>query len=118
MPATQGDARHWAGDLGNIDWATCEDSARASIRYMRAIFLRIKPPKDAPGDFDFECYAYREAVKDYNRGMGNGDKERRLRYCIRNDAACHETEQYHLAIFGRRQDKFNAMSYGEHLVCQ
>lgn len=118
MPPTQGDAQYWAKDLGVIDWADCEQNSRASIRYMRAIYLRIKPPKDTSTDFNFECYAYREAVKDYNRGMGWGDKERRLGYCVRNERACDETEVYHQRIFGRHQVKFYDMQYGEFLICQ
>jgi len=109
MPATQGDAKYWARDLGSVDWANCRQSARASIRYMKAIYRRIK------GD---PCYSYREAVKDYNRGMGHGDKERRLGYCVRNKAACKETEDYHKAIFDRLQTKFHKMKYGEVLACR
>lgn len=117
MEPTQGDAKYWARDLGHIDWSNCEQNSRASIRYMRAIYLRIKPPQNIPDNFNFECYAYREAVKDYNRGMGHGDKERRLGYCVRNDAACDETEQYHTRIFGKHQRKFHAIEYGENIVC-
>jgi len=109
MPMTQGDAKYWARDLGTIDWQNCEQSVRASIRYMKAIYRRID------GE---ECYRYREAIKDYNRGMGWGDKERRLGYCVRNERACDETEHYHVTITGRHQKKFFNMQYGEHLVCQ
>lgn len=108
MPMTQGDAKYWASDLGSIDWQNCEQSVRASIRYMKAIYRRID------GD---DCYRYREAIKDYNRGMGWGDKERRLDMCVRNDRACDETEVYHANIFGYRQKYFYSINYGADLVC-
>jgi len=79
MPATQGDAKYWAKDLGDIDWGVCRQSARASIRYMKAICRRIQ------GN---EAYVYRECVADYNRGMGWGDKERKAGVCLRRASAC------------------------------
>ena len=116
MPATQGDARYWASDLGSIDWGNCRQSVRASIRYMKAIARRITPPKHATSHREAEAYVMREAVKDYNRGMGHGDKERRLGYCVRRASACDETEAYHVAIFGNLQTKFFNMRYGNHLI--
>ena len=116
MPATQGDAKYWARDLGKIDWGNCRQSVRASIRYMKAILRRIKVPSHIKTEREAEAYIYREAVKDYNRGMGNGDKERKLGYCVRRTDACEETEIYHKDIFGKRQIKFLKMGYGKYLI--
>ena len=103
MKPTQGDSKYWASDLGEIDWFNCEQSARASIRYMKAIYRRIDGDKD---------YAYREAVQDYNRGMGWGDKERKLGHCVRNERACEETKNYVEKIFGRFQQYYFDLRYG------
>ena len=116
MPATQGDAKYWARDLGHIDWGNCRQSVRASIRYMKAIVRRIKVPSHITDEREAEAYVYREAVKDYNRGMGHGDKERRLGYCVRRDSACDETEAYHISIFGTLQRKFFNMGYGDNII--
>lgn len=116
MPATQGDSKYWARDLGQVDWGNCRQSVRASIRYMKAIVRRIKVPSDITSEREAESYVMREAVKDYNRGMGHGDKERRLSYCVRRDSACDETEAYHIAIFGNLQRKFFNMRYGNFLI--
>ena len=117
MPSTQGDAKYWARDLGDIDWGNCEQSARAAIRYVRAIYRRIDPPANASATFDFKCYAMREAIKDYNRGMGHGDRERKAGRCLRAAWACEETHTYHTRIFGRHQTKFFSMGYGPTLTC-
>lgn len=105
MPATQGDAKYWAKDLGVIDWGNCQQNVRASIRYMRALFKRIP---ESQGSDDWR---YIEAIADYNRGMGWGDKERRLGFCVRNDRSCEETETYIVKIITVWQDYFMNMGY-------
>lgn len=107
MPMTQGDSKYWAGDLGQIDWADCKKSARASIRYMKSIYRRI------PGD---TIYKYKEATKDYNRGMGWGDKERKSGTCLRSSQACQETENYWNRIFGVFQTYYYELRYGNHKI--
>ena len=107
MPATQGDSKYWAKDLGDIDWGDCTQNARASIRYMKAIHRRISGDKDE---------AYKEAVKDYNRGMGWGDKERNTGTCLRSEQACEETANYVKKIFGRFQDYYYSLRYGNSII--